>query len=457
MPGFGLPPLTAVLVMGVALLPIAALFSALCLALAAFARSTKEGQCYLMPLLMITMPLVILPMAPGVELNVGNSLIPITGIVLLLRSVLEGDYWQAVQYSPIVAAVTLAACLMAIRWAVEQFNSEAVLFRESERWDLRLWVRRLLRDRRPTPSASAAVCCATLILMVQFFVSFSSAAPADLEALARMFLVPQLLFIVPPMLLMTLLFTSSPRETLLLKRPSSWLAVPAAALLAVVLHPTANLLQNLVQRLYPISEEMLPQLAKIQKSLQGADFWTLVLLIAVVPAVCEELAFRGFILSGFRHLGHKRRAILYSALLFGIAHGVLQQSLIASLVGMVLGYVAVQGGSILPCMVFHLCHNTLILASSRITPAMLPDWPLLRAFAAPADNGGCLFTWPTIVTGAMAAFLLLAWFSRLSGGKSPEESLTEAIKRGQQGVLPLVDDRVPFGHGVVARLGNDAV
>ena len=43
---------------GVALVPISALFSALCLALAAFARSTKEGQYYLMPLLLVTMPLV---------------------------------------------------------------------------------------------------------------------------------------------------------------------------------------------------------------------------------------------------------------------------------------------------------------------------------------------------------------------------------------------------------------
>ena len=65
--GYGLPPPMAVLVMGVALLPIAALFSALCLALAAFARSSKEGQCCLMPLLMLTMPLVILPMAPGLS------------------------------------------------------------------------------------------------------------------------------------------------------------------------------------------------------------------------------------------------------------------------------------------------------------------------------------------------------------------------------------------------------
>ena len=198
---------------------MAAFFSALCLALAAFARSTKEGQYYLMPLLMLTMPLVILPMAPGVELNLGNSLIPVTGIVLLLRSVLEGDYWQAAQYSPVVAAVTLAACLMAIRWAVEQFNCEAVLFRESERLDLRLWAAAVVARRRPTPSAAAAVCCGVLILMLHFFVSCSLTAPADFGGLARTFLVPQLLVIVPPALLMTLIFTRSPRETLLLRRP----------------------------------------------------------------------------------------------------------------------------------------------------------------------------------------------------------------------------------------------
>ena len=52
---------------------MAALFSALCLALAAFARSTKEGQYYLMPLLLVTMPLMMLPMSPGVELEPGQQ------------------------------------------------------------------------------------------------------------------------------------------------------------------------------------------------------------------------------------------------------------------------------------------------------------------------------------------------------------------------------------------------
>ncbi|HEY2894849.1 MAG TPA: ABC transporter permease subunit, partial [Pirellulales bacterium] len=82
LPNLGPPPMLAFVWLLVALVPVSALFSALCLALAAFARSTKEGQYYLMPLMLVTMPLCFLPMAPGVELNIGNSLIPITGMVL---------------------------------------------------------------------------------------------------------------------------------------------------------------------------------------------------------------------------------------------------------------------------------------------------------------------------------------------------------------------------------------
>ena len=76
------------------------------------------------------------------------------------------------QFAPVVAGVTLAACLLSVRWAVDQFNSESVLFRESERLDVGLWLRHLFRDRRPTPTVAAAVCCGVLILLVRFFASF---------------------------------------------------------------------------------------------------------------------------------------------------------------------------------------------------------------------------------------------------------------------------------------------
>ena len=88
----GIPPWTALGWLLLALVPIAALFSALALAIAAFARSSKEGQYYLMPLLLITLPLMMLPLLPTAELDLGTSLIPVTGVMLLLRALIEEQY-----------------------------------------------------------------------------------------------------------------------------------------------------------------------------------------------------------------------------------------------------------------------------------------------------------------------------------------------------------------------------
>jgi sodium transport system permease protein len=436
----GHPPLLSAVWLLAALVPISALFSALCLALAAFARSTKEGQYYLMPLLLVTMPLVILPMSPGMELNLGNSLIPITGVMLLLRSLLEGHYLPALQYSPVVIGVTLAACMLAIRWAVDQFNSESVLFRESERLDLGLWLRHLLRDRKATPSVAVAVFCFVVILLVKYFLSFSMTVPNDFSDFARMELITQLVVFLTPILLMTAVLTSSPLQTLLLKLPK-WRTIPAALMLAVFLHPLANVLQSAFTQLYPVSEEMKNSLEKFSQILNQAGIWQLLIVIAVLPAICEELAFRGFILSGFRHIGRKWRAIVITAFFFGVVHGIIQQSLLACLLGVVLGFLAVQSGSILPCIVFHLTHNSLALLNSRLTPAMFENISGMGSLIVPGKNGGCTYTWSVVIFGALAGLLIMIWFGLLPYQKTPEEALQQAIARGEAPVAE--DDDIP--------------
>ena len=120
----GPPPIDTLGWLVLALIPIAALFSALSLALAAMARSSKEGQYYLMPLMLGTMPLMLLPMLPAVELDLGNSLIPVTGVILLLRSLIEGQYGEALRYTLPVIAVTGICCWLAGLWAIHQFEDE---------------------------------------------------------------------------------------------------------------------------------------------------------------------------------------------------------------------------------------------------------------------------------------------------------------------------------------------
>jgi sodium transport system permease protein len=426
---FGSPPYWAIPILLAALLPMAALFSALCLALAAFARSTKEGQYYLMPLVLITMPLTILPMSPGVELNLGNSLIPVTGVVLLLRSLLENNWIQALPYIPPVVAVTLGCCLLAVRWAADQFNAESVLFRESERFDLVLWLRRMMEDRGETPSVPQAVACGVMILMLQFFMNF--AIPDSTSFVLRV-AIPMLACILTPALLMSVMLTTNVRKTLLLKLPSLG-TLAAAVLLAFCIHPLSFVLREVVERLYPMPEGLAERLNEMIK---GTSTSRLLFFAAVLPAICEELAFRGFVLSGLRHLGHKWRAIVVSSLFFGIAHGVFQQSLIASLLGTVIAYVAVQTGSILPGMIFHALHNSLQILVSKLTAESVEASIILKWLINPqAFAGGdhtfnerIIYFWPVCVVAALGTIAILYWLHRLPYARSKEEKLQESIE-----------------------------
>ena len=91
------------------------------------------------------------------------------------------------------------------------------------------------------------------------------------------------------------------------------------------------------------------------------DLWMILLLLAVVPAVCEELAFRGFIFGGLLRQQGVLRAIVVSAILFGFAHAFLQQSITASIMGLVLGLIAWRTGGVLCTILVHAINNSLTM------------------------------------------------------------------------------------------------
>lgn len=433
---FDLPPLVSLLWLVAALLPMSALFSALCLACAAFARSTKEGQYYLMPLFLVSMPLMMLPLAPGTDLNLGNALIPITGVILLVMSLVQSEYAVALRYFIPVCGMTIICCHLAIRWAVYQFNQESVLFRESERLDPKRWLVHLVRDRRDTPSLAEAFFCIVLIFIIQFFmrVALATHVPANpgFGFFALALFISQVVCIALPALLMALILTGRPLKTLLLAKPPSVTACIVAVLLAAMLHPFGIQLVQWIGLLYPIQDSMRDELKFMEGMVNGAPVaWLPYLVMAVLPAICEELAFRGFILSGLRHLGSKWWAICISAVFFGLAHGFVQQSLSAAAIGMVIGYVAVQTGSIIPCMLFHMTYNGLMFAT-QYWPSLIERQPALaKLFREPGSNQ-LLYSWPVIVAGLAGATLLLLWLRRLPYQATREEQISDARSRQAQ-------------------------
>ena len=408
----GPPPFTSIFYLAIILIPVSALFSSVCLGLAAFARSTKEGQYYLMPVILVTLPLILLPMAPSAELDLGFSLIPVSGIVLLMRSVMEGTIGQLWPYVFPVAATTLLCCYFGIRWAVDQFRREEVLFREGERWDLGGWLKHLYRDRQPTPSFALAILCGVLILIVKFFLTSSIDVPSSAAAIKalpfssfilRTILAPMAV-ILAISLAMTFLFTKSPSRSLQLGLPKR-LSLPAACLLAVALYPLATALQLLVAKMYALPPGAHSLLEAFQEKLGevGAP-WMAIVFIALLPALCEEFAYRGFILSGLRRSGHRWRAIVLSSLLFALAHSIIQQQANAFFLGLILGYLAVQAGSIWPCIAYHFMHNA--------TAYLTSDLPLTKQIL---ENN--VYTGSVLFGGTLLAIAILYWFHSLRCGR----------------------------------------
>ncbi len=416
----GVPPLSSIGWLLLALIPISALFSAVALAAAAFARSSKEGQYYLVPLMMISMPLMMIPMLPAAQLDFGTSLIPVSGLMLLLRGLIEGNYTECMKYATPVCAVNLICCWLSVRWVVHQFNSETVLFRASERFGVGAWFRHVMRERDALPTLGSAVLCGLVILVAKFFVGFVVSPPRSFNHFAFQTVTILVATILVPAIMMALILTRKPRQSLRIRGCSLPMAC-AAILAAIFLNPAFTWFTGLVMLVYPPGGDIVQLEQAVSRILTSAPgLWAVLMVFAVAPAIIEEIAFRGFILSGFQSIRGKWQPILLTSLLFGLAHGVIQQTMITFVVGMMLGLIAIQTKSILPCILFHLTHNSLAVLLSKADASVVEHSPILARLLYSNDGQNFQYGIVPGILMSVVGVMLIVWFIRLDANPIPQ-------------------------------------
>jgi sodium transport system permease protein len=182
----------------------------------------------------------------------------------------------------------------------------------------------------------------------------------------------------------------------------------------------ALVLQKFLAWLYPIDTRMLSGMTDM---LSGTPYIWLALVFAVLPALCEEVAFRGFILSGLRDMGHPWRAILVSSVLFGVAHSIIQQSIAATILGVLLGYMAIRSGSLLCPIAFHAVHNGLVFGLTKLTPEVIAEYRIFDVLLAPTGDGSFAYRTPVVVAAALATVVAMLWFRRVT---PPTETMAAA-------------------------------
>ena len=91
------------------LIPLSVFFSGLLLSLSIIAKSFKEAQSIVSPLMIVVILPAVMGMLPGIELNSGTALIPILNVTLATKVVLSGNY-PIVNLVLVYASLSVFAC-----------------------------------------------------------------------------------------------------------------------------------------------------------------------------------------------------------------------------------------------------------------------------------------------------------------------------------------------------------
>ena len=110
---------------------------------------------------------------------------------------------------------------------------------------------------------------------------------------------------------------------------------------------------------------MFPQNMEVVENLNHAlyedKFLINLFVVALMPAICEEMLFRGFIFTSFTGKKNYKMAIIGSAILFGFMHIDFIRIIPTAILGVILAYAVYKTGSIFVAMLIHFINNGLVV------------------------------------------------------------------------------------------------
>jgi sodium transport system permease protein len=118
---------STLLLIGVLIIPMSIMISAIIIAIATQAKSYKEAQTYLTPLIIVALFPAMVSFLPGIKLSAGLALIPIVNFSQLVKELILGD-WSATSYA-LTLISTIVYAVAAFWIAVRVFKNERILFR----------------------------------------------------------------------------------------------------------------------------------------------------------------------------------------------------------------------------------------------------------------------------------------------------------------------------------------
>ena len=334
--GAAVPP-SVVIVLFFLYLPVLALAASVLLLVSGYAKTYKEAQMYFFPVFLVGLLPALTPFVPDLSLRSAIILVPVANIALAAKGILTGSAdW------PMIACawlITAGAAIWTTSVSVRSLSAEKLITAaETDAVDFAggpaLFSRHVLRW--------FAVMWAALLIVNNYL------EKADLR---WQLIVNLVVLFFGASCLMLRRYQLNPRAALALRapKPAVWLAVLVAVPSGLL---TASGLFRLANLFVPISAKMMREFdqAVIPDNISAVQ---LLFFLCVMPAIFEEITFRGLLLHGLSRRLHPAALALVVGVVFGLFHVALFRFAPTACLGVLLAAVTLLTGSIFPAMLWH--------------------------------------------------------------------------------------------------------
>ena len=382
----------------------ALLVTAVCMCTCVFAKNFKEANNYVTPVMLIFMFGSYAAMIPDLELTAQTAAIPIVNVALLVEGLFQFHYNYGL--FAIVLFSNVAYSLLAIMILGKIYNSEAVLFSEGLS-SVKLFTRRSEMKDKQMPGFGDVVLLLCIVLLLIFYVGTFAQLKFGFVGVA----VQQLIILLCP--LVYAWYMKADKKQLFSIQIIKPLQLAGSVMIGIAVFVGALILGALLLPVFPESAKGLTQLDDM---LVNQPIYLLILVAAIMPAIGEELLFRGFVMGTLKKRCRPVVAIVVTTLIFAAYHMSLIKFFTTSLLGLAFVYAAYRSKSIFCSMLMHFCNNGISLFVSKYADK-IEKLPFIDASAKA--------TWIDFVVFGLAAVCFIAlgvWLLREKRDKMVEES-----------------------------------
>jgi len=400
-----IPPAAALTLLAI-LVPLAFFISALMMTVALLARSFREAQSYVTPFfLAIVLPAGAASM-PSMELDRATQFIPITNVALLFRDLLIGKSSGEMAFFVFVSTAVYA--LLALLVAAWMFQREDVVLSQESFAPITFDRRSIAPSRVPAPGIALGIFGSVMLLI------FYGGTALQTWRLHEGLVLTQFGLILAPILL-ALVYGKVKLSTALNLRAPSPAAFAGSILIAFGWVVLSIQLGAWLARAFNMPEELeILSRQLFDVSHLPGGIWTLLAIVALSPAICEEALFRGVLLSSLRDRLPTWATIGIIGLLFGLFHLSIYKIVPTALTGAVFAYLVVRSGSILCSAFAHLALNGLAIL---IETGNMPKGLMTRLKDMSIEQNGLPLSWVVAAALVFAAGAAIMEFDARSRNK----------------------------------------